>query len=132
MFPISEYLCLGRIIKLKYFGYGTVIKCKFGREIILSSKENSDIITEYNSNKENEQNILSYNEEDVYLKHIGFGEEMNNSFDNNDNITANDDNNFPFNKRLLRNKEYVNDIINNSHKNQKINSTSENNSKNFD
>ena len=117
---IKQYLCLGRIVKLKYFGYGIVINCKIAKEIKLNNKDNSDIITEYNSNKakENEENILSYNEEDLYLKHIGFDEDMNSSFDsNNDNI-----NDIAINKRLLRNKEFVNDTISNTHNNQKLNS----------
>ena len=122
---IADYLCLGRIVKLKYFGYGIVINCKLAREIKLNSKENSDIITEYNSNKikEKEENILSYNEEDIYLKHIGFDDDMNNSLDNNDNFTTNDNNDYVVNKRLLRNKEFVNDIISNTHNNQKLNSS---------
>ena len=30
---IAKYLCLGRVIKLKYFGYGLVINCKMAYEI---------------------------------------------------------------------------------------------------
>ena len=48
---ITKYLCVGRIVKLKYFGYGIVINCKIAKEIRLVSKENSDILTEYNVNK---------------------------------------------------------------------------------
>ena len=48
---IKQYLCLGRIVKLKYFGHGIVINCKIAKEIKLNNKDNSDIITEYNSNK---------------------------------------------------------------------------------
>ena len=117
---IKQYLCLGRIVKLKYFGHGIVINCKIAKEIKLNNKDNSDIITEYNSNKskENESINLSYNEEDIYLKHIGFNEDMNSSFDsNNDNI-----NDITINKRLLRNKEFVNDTISNTHNSQKLNS----------
>ena len=117
---IKQYLCLGRIVKLKYFGHGIVINCKIAKEIKLNNKDNSDIITEYNSNKskENENINLSYNEEDIYLKHIGFNEDMNSSFDsNNDNI-----NGITINKRLLRNKEFVNDTISNTHNSQKLNS----------
>ena len=117
---IKQYLCLGRIVKLKYFGHGIVINCKIAKEIKLNNKDNSDIITEYNSNKskENENINLSYNEEDIYLKHIGFNEDMNSSFDsNNDNI-----NDITINKRLLRNKEFVNDTISNTHNSQKLNS----------
>ena len=117
---IKQYLCLGRIVKLKYFGHGIVINCKIAKEIKLNNKDNSDIITEYNSNKskENENINLSYNEEDIYLKHIGFDEDMNSSFDsNNDNI-----NDITINKRLLRNKEFVNDTISNTHNSQKLNS----------
>ena len=117
---IKQYLCLGRIVKLKYFGHGIVINCKIAKEIKLNSKDNSDIITEYNSNKskENENINLSYNEEDIYLKHIGFNEDMNSSFDsNNDNI-----NGITINKRLLRNLEFVNDTISNTHNSQKLNS----------
>ena len=117
---IKQYLCLGRIVKLKYFGHGIVINCKIAKEIKLNNKDNSDIITEYNSNKskENENINLSYDEEDIYLKHIGFNEDMNSSFDsNNDNI-----NDITINKRLLRNKEFVNDTISNTHNSQKLNS----------
>ena len=116
---ISGYLCLGRIVKLKYFGYGIVINCKFAKEIKLNDKDNSDIITEYNSkkSKEREETSLSYNEEDVYLKHIGFDEDANSSSDNNDNITTNDNNEIIFNKRILRNKEMINDVISNTHNN---------------
>lgn len=121
---LSKYLCLGRIVKLKYFGYGIVINCKFTREIKLSNKENSDIITEYNSNKskEKEENILAYNEEDAYLKHFDYDEDMNISLDNNDNISSNDNNNdFIVNKKLLRNKGFVNGVISNTHNNQNLN-----------
>ena len=107
-----------------------VINCKVAKEIKLISKENSDIITEYNSNKakENEENILSYNEEDLYLKHIGFDEDINSSLDNND-VNANN-NDIVVNKRLLRNKEFVNDTISNTHNSQKLNSSSSSDSDN--
>ena len=124
---ISGYLSLGRIVKLKYFGYGIVINCKFLKEIKLNNKDNSDIITEYNSkkSKENEENILSYNEEDVYLRHIGYDEDINSSSDNNDNITSNENNNeFVINKKVLRNKEMINDVISNTHNNSFKSSTS--------
>ena len=129
---LIKYLCIGRIVKLKYFGHGIVVGCKVANEIRLISKENSDILTEYNSNKtkENEENILSYNEEDIYLKHIGFDEDLNSSIDNNDNITTNDNNEFMINKRMLRDKEFVKDIISNTHKNQKINSSFSSSDKN--
>ena len=121
---ITKYLCLGRIVKLKYFGYGIVINCKVGQEIKLINKENSDLIIEYNSNKEKEkeENILSYNEEDLYLKHIGFDEEINSALEGSDN-TINNNNGIVLNKRSLRNKEFVSDTISNTHNNnQKLNS----------
>ena len=115
---ITKYLCLGRIVKLKYFGYGIVINCKVGQEIKLINKENSDLIIEYNSNKEKEkeENILSYNEEDLYLKHIGFDEEINSALEGSDN-TINNNNSIVLNKRSLRNKEFVSDTISNTHNN---------------
>ena len=127
---ITQYLCLGRIVKLKHFGHAMVINCKVVKEIKLINKENSDIITEYNSNKtkENEENILSYNEEDIYLKHIGFDEDINSSLDNNDVNTNNND--IVVNKRLLRNKDFVNDTISNTHNSQKLNSSLSSDSEN--
>ena len=132
---IKNYLCLGRIVKLKYFGHGIVINCKVAGEIRLNNKDNSDILIEYYSNKskESEENILSYNEEDMYLKHIGFDEDINSSSENNDNITTNDNNEIVFNKRLLRNTEFIKDLISNSHNSHKLNSSfssSENNNNN--
>ena len=132
---IKNYLCLGRIVKLKYFGHGIVINCKVAGEIRLNNKDNSDILIEYYSNKskESEENILSYNEEDMYLKHIGFDEDINSSSENNDNITTNDNNEIVFNKRLLRNTEFIKDLISNSHNSHKLNSSfssSENNNSN--
>ena len=132
---IKNYLCLGRIVKLKYFGHGIVINCKVAGEIRLNNKDNSDILIEYYSNKskESEENILSYNEEDMYLKHIGFDEDINSSSENNDNITTNDNNEIVLNKRLLRNTEFVKDLISNSHNSHKLNSnfsSSENNNSN--
>ena len=125
---ITKYLCLGRIVKLKYFGFAIVINCKVGQEIKLISKENSDLITEYNSNKEKEniENILSYNEEDLYLKNIGFDEDMNSALESNDNSFNNTINcDIILNKRLLRNKQFVNNAISNTHNNnnQKLNSS---------
>ena len=118
---IKQYLCLGRVVKLKYFGCGIVVKCKYAKEIKLINKDNSDIITEYNSNKtkDNDENILSYNEEDLYLKHIGFDEELRSSFDNSNDDNVND---ISINKRLLRNKEFITNAISNTHNNQKSNS----------
>ena len=123
---ITKYLCVGRIVKLKYFGYGIVINCKIAKEIRLVSKENSDILTEYNvnKNKEKDENILSYNEEDLYLKHIGFDEDMNSSVDNNDNIATSDNNDFIMNKRLLRDKDFVAGTISNTHSNLKLDTSS--------
>jgi superfamily II RNA helicase len=123
---ITKYLCVGRIVKLKYFGYGIVINCKIAKEIRLVSKENSDILTEYNvnKNKEKDENILSYNEEDLYLKHIGFDEDMNSSVDNNDNIATSDNNDYIMNKRLLRDKDFVAGTISNTHSNLKLDTSS--------
>ena len=50
---------------------------------------------------------------------------MNSSSDNNDNITSNENNNeFVINKKVLRNKEMINDVISNTHNNSFKSSTS--------
>ena len=114
---IAKYLCLGRVIKLKYFGYGLVINCKMAYEISINNKDNLNIITEYevNKEKEKEQKIMEYNEEDLYLKNIGFDEEDSCNLDNKDN------NDIIYNKRLLKNQDFVNNAISNtySHQNEK-------------
>ena len=110
---ICNYLCLGRVIKLQYFGYGLVINCKTATEITLNNKDNLNIINEYQGKniQEKEENILQYNEEDLYLKNIGIDEE--DSLENIDN-----NNEFIFNKKLLKNKDFVNNAISNTIQNQ--------------
>jgi len=51
---------LGRVIKLKYFGYGLVINCKMAYEISINNKDNLNIITEYEVNKEKEKEQKNY------------------------------------------------------------------------
>ena len=112
---ITKYLCLGRIVKLLYFGYGLVINCKKASEIKINNKDNMNIITEYASkkSKEKEENLLEYNEEDLYLKNIGFeDEEEIINLDNKENDE------FLFNKKLLKNKDFVNNSISNSNPNK--------------
>ena len=121
---ISRFLCLGRVIKLKYFGYGIIISCKKTTEISINNKDNLNIITEYASKKvkENEETILQYNEEDLYLKNIGFDEEDNSNMENKENGE------YIFNKGLLKNKDFVNNSISNTIQNQN-NENNENNEK---
>ena len=111
---ISRFLCLGRVVKLKYFGYGIIISCKKATEITINNKDNLNIITEYASKKakEIEENIMQYNEEDLYLKNIGFDDEDNSNLDNKENGE------YLFNKRLLKNKDFVNNSISNTIQNQ--------------
>ena len=115
---ISKYLCLGRVVKLKYFGYGLVINCKMALEIKINNKDNLNIITEYEANKakEKEEKILEYNEEDLYLKNIGFDEEESSNNDIKDN-----NNEIIFNKRLLKNQDFVSNTISNTSLNQNEN-----------
>ena len=112
---IVKYLCLGRIVKLLYFGYGLVISCKKASEIKINNKENMNIITEYASKKakDEDEKILQYNEEDIYLKNIGFNDEDSSNYEkkeNNDHII--------YNKSLLKNKDFVNNSISNTIQNQ--------------
>ena len=102
---IIKYLCLGRVIKLQYFGYGLVINCKTASEIAINNKDNLNIITEYEAKnaKEKEEKIAQYNEEDLYLKNIGIDEEDSSNLENIEN-----------NKKLLKNKEFVNNSISNT------------------
>ena len=111
---ISRFLCLGRVVKLKYFGYGIIISCKKATEITINNKDNLSIITEYASKneKENEESIMQYNEEDLYLKNIGFEEEDNSNIENKENGE------YIFNKSLLKNKDFVNNSISNTIHNQ--------------
>ena len=107
---IRKFISIGRIIKLKYFGYGLVINCKDAQAIQINNKDNLNIITEYEAqkNKEKEENILQYDEEDLYLKNIGYEEEENSNLDNNEN------NDYVIDKKLLSNKDYVNNVISNT------------------
>ena len=109
---IAKYLCLGRVVKLKYFGYGLVINCKMAMEIKINNKDNLNIITEYEANKakEKELKIMEYNEEDLYLKNIGFDEEDSANMENKEN----NNNDIIFDKRLLKNQDFVNNAISNS------------------
>ena len=109
---IRKFISIGRVVKLKYFGYGLVINCKDAQEIKINNKDNSNIITEYEATKtkEREEAILQYDEEDLYLKNIGF-EEENSNLDNSEN------NDYIIDKKLLKNKDYVNNIISNTVKN---------------
>ena len=130
---ISKYLCLGRVVKLKYFGYGLVINCKMALEIKINNKDNLNIITEYEANKakEKEEKILEYNEEDLYLKNIGFDEEES----SNNDIKDNNNDEIIFNKRLLKNQDFVNNTISNTSLNQNENengNTSNDNKMNID
>ena len=113
---IGKFLCLGRIVKLQYFGYGIVINCKMAKEIELKNKDNGEIINEYYTKKakEKEEDILQYNEEDLYLKNIGFEEEEN----SNGGMKENDD--IVINKKMLKNKDFVNSAISNTPFNQNI------------
>ena len=104
---ISKFLCLGRLVKLKYFGYGIVINCKISNEIKLSNKEGSDILTQYDVPKKKEE-TLQYNEEDLYLQNIGYEEEDISKFDITENgVTV-------ANRKLLRNENFVNNTISNN------------------
>ena len=122
---ISRFLCLGRVVKLKYFGYGLIISCKKATEITINNKDNLNIITEYASKKgnENEDNILQYNEEDLYLKNIGIDEEENSKIENKE------DGEYIFNKKLLKNKDFVNNSISNTIQNQNNENQIENQNK---
>ena len=108
---ITKYLCLGRIIKLLYFGYGLVINCKMASEIKINNKDNMNIITEYASKKtkEKEENILEYNEEDLYLKNIGIEDEDSSNLENKELDAY---------KKLLKNKDFVTNSISNTTQNK--------------
>lgn len=126
---IAQFLCLGRIIKLQYFGYGIVINCKCATEIELQNKDNGNIINEYfsKSSKEKEENTLQYNEEDLYLQNIGCDEEDSSNLENKEN------NEIIINQKLLKNKDFVNNAISNTTFNKNIinlNEDEENNKNN--
>ena len=86
------------------------------KEIELKNKDNGEIINEYYTKKakEKEEDILQYNEEDLYLKNIGFEEEEN----SNGGMKENDD--IVINKKMLKNKDFVNSAISNTPFNQNI------------
>ena len=123
---IRKFLNIGRVVKILYFGYGLVINCKDAQEIRINNKDNSNIITEYESKKakEKDKTILKYDEEDLYLKNIGFEEDDSSNLENNESKEY-----FIKDKRLLNNKDFVNNIISNTVKNSenKIEEISNNN-----
>ena len=93
---IEPYLSFGRIIKIKYFGYGILLN----KEKKLNNEKNNYIIREYNliKIKKNNDNLLFNEEENFY--------EQNNYIDfdiDNEEIIINN--------KYLRNETYLDNII---------------------
>ena len=121
---ISDYLCFGRIVKLKkYFGYGMVVNIDTINNRLKSRNKitlNNNVLTRLSFNKK----IEEYDEEEIYRKHIGVYNEEE-FLINNDNNNNNLDN-IKINKKFMKGEKFLDEI---NKKNYKDNPNIINNNK---
>ena len=67
---VSKYLCLGRIVKLKYFGYGIVINLPY-RNILKNNNKNNKNNNFTKTVTVSKKPIIFIDEEKLYLRQIG-------------------------------------------------------------
>ena len=109
---ISDYLCFGRIVKLKkFFGYGMVVNINTVNNRLKSRNKitsNNNVLTGLAFNKK----IEEYDEEEIYRKQIGlYNEEdflINNDNNNIDNIKIN--------KKFMKDEKFLDEVMKNKNK----------------